>query len=79
MAMWFACVCLCGQDGRRRWFRGKQMNRLFHELQAHAFTRHDAYAALERGFDRHHKRLADANAVFDAIASILDFLDDACQ
>ena len=54
------------------------MNRLCHELQAHAFAGHDAYVALERGFNRNHKRLADANAVFDPIATILDFLDHAC-
>ena len=55
------------------------MNRLCHELQTDALAGHDAYVALERGFDRHHQRLADANTVFDAIASILDFLDDPCQ
>src|SRR5438046_6755698 len=54
------------------------MNRLFHELQTHAFPRHDANRALERSFDRNNERLADTDAVFDAIATILELLDDAC-
>src|SRR5438477_86591 len=54
------------------------MNRSFHELQTHAFPRHDANTALERSFDCNNERLADADAVLDAVTTIFDLLDDAC-
>src|ERR1022692_3082240 len=55
------------------------MNGLLDELQTYAIAHCNASVALKRGFDRNDKGPANANAVFDPIATIFDFLDDTCR